>query len=273
MNQDIQYIIDYLATQRAGVFSNFDKTITDRIISDRIVSINCEDSREYLQCLKENSGELQALLDELTINVSKFFRNPFVFELVRKKILQPMIFQKSKANESLRIWSAGCAQGEEAYSLAIIIRKLLVKSPCSMSSHIFASDFDEEALVKAKSGKYHFEDIENVKAGLLRTYFTERAEMYQLQPVIKDMINFSAYDLLDTKTIVPPGSIFGNFDLVFCRNVLIYYQKKEQTSIFNKLDNSLAQNGFLILGEAETLPEFMKNKYIQIHDCVFQKMR
>jgi chemotaxis protein methyltransferase CheR len=272
MNKDLQNTIDYLATQRDINFAGYNPKMLARIIRDRTRAVKCDKPGEYLDYIKKTEAELQGLLDELTINVSKFFRNPLLFELVAEKILLPMILEKTRKNAAIRIWSAGCAQGEEAYSLAIIIKEFLLKTQSKIKVHIFATDIDKEAIKLARAGKYSFDSIENIRAGLLQTYFKKTNDLYSLRPVIREMVNFSEHDLLDKKTTVPPASIFGNFDLVFCCNVLIYYKNGLQKSILQKLGDSVAPKGVLVLGKAESGPSSLAKNFIPLHEgCVFQK--
>jgi chemotaxis protein methyltransferase CheR len=132
--------------------------------------------------------------------------------------------------------------------------ELIKKEELKLNLNIFATDIDESALKKAQEGAYTFESIKNVKYRLLKKHFTIKDESYLLNPEIKELVKFSFYDMLDKKTYVPPESVFGNFDLVLCRNVLIYFQTEHQEIIFDKLVRSLAVNGHLVLGEAEMLP-------------------
>jgi len=272
MHQNYEDITNYLASKRAAVATARSQEV-DKILQQRIISTNCDGPVEYLQCIKENDAELQSPLDVLTNNVSKFFRNPLVFELLAREILLPMIFEKSRRGEALRLWSAGCAQGEEAYSLAIILHELLLETRTSIQSHIFATDIDNEALNDARTGRFGFDRLTNTKAGLLRKYFSSEDGVYQLQNTIKNRVSFSSYDLLDDTTVVPPMSIYGNFDLVLCRNLIIYYDRQLQNEIIKKVDNSLSINGFLVLGDAESLSGPMAKKYVRRYSCVYQKMQ
>jgi chemotaxis methyl-accepting protein methylase len=160
--------------------------------------------------------------------------------------------EKTQARDpSLRIWSAGCARGEEPFSLAILIHELLRKEEVAMNLHIFATDIDGGALADAGKALYPLKSVENIKHRLLTKYFTTEGSSFRLMPEIKDLVTFSLYDMLDKKHSVPQDSVFGNFDLVLCRNLLIYFNIEYQETIFARLYHSLAKNGILILGEAE----------------------
>lgn len=185
--------------------------------------------------------------------MSHFFRNALTFEYLQKVILPNLIAKKLDANDkNLRIWSAGCSLGEEAYSIAIMINEILSKEDVDLQLHIFATDIDKNAIQFAQKGCYNFKSLENVKLGILNKYFSQDENQFVVNPEIRKRIHFSFYDLLDKKSYVPNNSIFGGFDIVFCRNVLIYFNPEYQKIIFDKIYKSLNSNGLLVLGDAET---------------------
>jgi chemotaxis methyl-accepting protein methylase len=207
---------------------------------------------DYLEFLNENDTELDNLIDSLTINVSRFFRDSLCFEYISSILLPEIISHKiSTGDQSLRIWSAGCSSGEEPYSIAISIKEFLVKEKIELDVKIFASDLDKKILTKANKGEYSLDSVRDVKTGLINKYFTKDKERYTISDEIKNMVSFSFFDLLDRKNIVPQESIFGNFDMVLCRNVLIYFNLEHQNIIFDKISKSVRNKGYLILGEAE----------------------
>jgi chemotaxis methyl-accepting protein methylase len=245
-------ILDYLLEKRGFDFSGYHPAMLERRIGQRLAATSSKDFGDYLCCLQRNAPELDRLLDVLTINVSRFFRDTLTFELIADRILPAMVRDKIQARDhSLRVWSAGCARGEEPYSLAIIIHELLRKEEVAMNLHLFATDIDGGALVDAGGALYPLSSVENIKHRLLTKYFTPEGISFRLMPEIKERVTFSLYDMLDKKHGVPPESVFGNFDLVVCRNLLIYFNTEYQETIFEKLYHSLANHGYLILGEAE----------------------
>ena len=245
-------ILDYLLEKRGFDFSGYHPAMLERRIGQRLTATSSKDFGDYLCCLQRNAPELDRLLDVLTINVSRFFRDTLTFELIADRILPAMVRDKIQARDhSLRVWSAGCARGEEPYSLAIIIHELLRKEEVAMNLHLFATDIDGGALVDAGGALYPLSSVENIKHRLLTKYFTPDGASFRLMPEIKERVTFSLYDMLDKKHGVPPESVFGNFDLVVCRNLLIYFNTEYQETIFEKLYHSLANHGYLILGEAE----------------------
>lgn len=275
---NLKPILDYLMEKRGFDFSGYHPPMLARRISQRLNATSSANFSDYLSCLQQNDSELDQLIDVITINVSRFFRDALTFELIASRILPAIIQEKNRGQDhSLRIWSAGCAQGEEPYSLAILIHELLEKfersgtpsrtrmghgasagnqygkSPPSspFSLHIFATDIDRGALTDAGKAVYPPTSVENIKHGLLTKYFMPEGNSFRLIPEIQDIVTFSFYDMLDKKHGVPPESVFGAFDLVFCRNLLIYFNTEYQETIIAKLYHSLSENGYLILGEAE----------------------
>jgi chemotaxis methyl-accepting protein methylase len=248
----LKLILDYLLEKRGFDFSGYHPAMLERRIGQRLTATSSKDFGDYLCCLQRNAPELDRLLDVLTINVSRFFRDTLTFELIADRILPAMVRDKIQARDhSLRVWSAGCARGEEPYSLAIIFHELLRKEEVAMNLHLFATDIDGGALVDAGGALYPLSSVENIKHRLLTKYFTPDGASFRLMPEIKERVTFSLYDMLDKKHGVPPESVFGNFDLVLCRNLLIYFNTEYQETIFEKLYHSLANHGYLILGEAE----------------------
>jgi chemotaxis protein methyltransferase CheR len=260
-------ILNYLLEKRGFDFSGYHPAMLARRIGRRLTATRCKDFGEYLSCLQENADELDHLIDVITINVSRFFRDPLTFELIADRILPAMVREKTRARDhSLRVWSAGCARGEEPYSLAILIDELLRKEEVAMNLHLFATDIDCGALADAGKALYTLSSVENIKHLLLMKYFTPAGTSFRLTPEIKKMVTFSLYDMLDKTRAVPPESVFGAFDLVFCRNLLIYFNTEYQDIILEKLYHSLANHGYLILGEAEAPTMAYRRHFSRIFD-------
>jgi chemotaxis protein methyltransferase CheR len=252
MNSGLKPILDYLLEKRGFDFSGYHPAMLERRIGQRLTAASCKDFDDYLSYLEKSTDELDKLLDVITINVSRFFRDSLTFELLADRILPAIVLEKARHQDhSLRIWSAGCAMGEEPYSVAILIHELLRKEGLAMNLHLFATDIDATALRGAAKALYPLSSVENIKYRLLTEYFTLEGKFFRLIPEIRDLVTFTLYDMLDKKHRVPPESVFGDFDLVLCRNLLIYFNTEYQETIFAKLHHALAQNGQLILGEAE----------------------
>lgn len=257
-------ILNYVKDQRGFDFSGYRPAMLERRIQKRIYGSQCKGLTDYLNYLTANPDELDNLIDTFTINVSQFFRNSLCFEFLSREIVPEMIMLKNKKNDqNIRIWSAGCSFGEEPYSMAIILNELLEREKTPPSIHIFATDIDRKALMGASQACYEMKSMENVKYAIFKKYFQEKGSQFLLSEKIKDMVGFSFNDLLDTKSSVPIDSIYGSFDIILCRNVLIYLDMEFQKVVFNKLYKALKPDGYLILGEAEALPNGFKHHFRQ----------
>lgn len=268
-------ILKLVNEQRGFDFSGYRMSMVERRTNKRLIITHCNNSKEYLSYLYSNPEEIDNLIQEYTIHVSRFFRNALTFEFIRKFIIPEISRENPEKNKSnLRIWSAGCSFGEEPYSMAILFKEYMEKEKISPQLNIFATDIDKKALERAVIGQYPMNSIKNVKYELIEKYFTQKGNLYEISPSVRHMVQFSFSDLLDKKSTSPPESIYGNFDIILCRNVLIYFEPDYQKIIFNKLYKSLNQNGYLILGEAEMPLEDYKNNFKAENDfCkIFRKI-
>ena len=247
----IQKIINYVKESRDFDFSGNNPSMLKRRITKRLVPTSSKNFIDYYNYLLENSQELDYLIDVLTINVSEFFRDSLVFEHL-SRILNEIIERKiNSKSRNIRIWSCGCASGEEAYSVAILIHDILLKENIDLDASIFATDIDAKAFAKAKKGIYKAESLKNVKYAYLQNYFSRINGNYKISKDVMKMVHFSLFDILHPKSSSPPDSIYGDFDLVLCRNVLIYFNRNQQNLIFKKIINSIINGGYLVLGNSE----------------------
>ncbi len=260
-------ILDFLIEKRGFDFTGYHRNMLARRIGKRLAPTACTDFSEYLACLLRDADELDRLIDVVTINVSRFFRDSLTFELIADRILPDMVRKKGGMGDpSLRIWSAGCARGEEPYSVAILIHELLEKEGRKMVLHLFGTEIDVGVLKDAREALYALSSVEHMKHRLLLKYFTPEGPSFRLIPEIREKVHFSLHDMLDKKHGVPPESVFGGFDLVLCRNLLIYFTPEYQVRIFEKLYHALADNGYLILGEVETPPPALRHFFNRVFD-------
>jgi two-component system, chemotaxis family, CheB/CheR fusion protein len=198
---------------------------------------------EYLQAHPEEIGEL---VKSFLINVTQFFRDPDAFAYLRSDILPNLITQARERDRVLRFWTAGCASGEEPYSLAMLLTDLLGAELSEWSVKIFATDLDEAAISFARRGLYS----ENLLKGIPTEYcdrFFERADHdYRISKTLRQMVIFGQQDL-------SRSAPFPRIDLVLCRNVLIYFTPELQEYVLNQFAFSLSPGGYLFLGKAETV--------------------
>ncbi|MBF0423464.1 MAG: protein-glutamate O-methyltransferase CheR [Magnetococcales bacterium] len=230
----------------------YDREMLLRRIAERVVHANLADLADYLACLQADTDECLQLIKVMTVQVSAFFRNPIVFEVIDQQILPEIIARKkNQGRREIRVWSAGCCSGEEAYSIAILIHNQIERPAEGCACHVFATDIQPDTLESAREGIYPREKLESTKLGLFGRYFIPIGGRFQVSETIRKMVLFSYHDLTSVNHLTPAESVFGTFDLILCRNVLIYFSPGSQADILRRLHDSLADGGYLILGEAE----------------------
>ena len=203
----------------------------------------------YAEYLGTHPAELQALFDDMLIGVTNFFREPNTF-LILKETLFPEILKRRGSKEAIRIWIPGCSTGEEAYSFAIALQEFLEETGAGdVQVQIFGTDVNEKNVDKARQGIYPKSIEADVSEERLNRFFTSFNGSYQIAKFIRDKCVFAKQDL----TADPP---FSNLDLISCRNMLIYFDSQLQERIVPILHYAFKPNGFLILGESESIAKF-----------------
>lgn len=254
MQSLLDAVLAELRKSRGIDLSGYRRSMLKRRLAARMARLRCDDPTEYLARLQSDPSECDHLIDAIAINVSSFFRNPIVWEILAQSVLPEILERKRQAgHQEIRVWSAGCAAGEEAYSAAILIHRALKGELADWRPHIFATDIDNNALKAAAEGIYPRESFKNTKLGILDEYFTAVKRGYRLRPFIRKMVWFSHDSLTSPHGFAPKESVFGSFDLVFCRNVLIYFSLELQEAVLDKLIRSMDNGGYLLLGESESL--------------------
>lgn len=236
-------IIEYLGKKLPFDFSDYKMTTILRRTKRRAVTLNLYDLEKYLEILKESPEELEALAKDFLISVTSFFRDIDAFDQIKKNVL-PQILKSLAPNDEIKIWVAGCATGEEAYSLAIMLKEQLVGEYKDRVVKIFATDIDAAALITAGKGSYSADRLKNVSEAYLTTYFDVKGENYIIRPEIRRMLIFAQHDLVKN----PP---YCNMHLISCRNVLIYMAPSLQTKVYAMLLFGLKTSGYLFLGTSE----------------------
>lgn len=241
-----------------------------RRISDHLDRMGL-DAEQYISLCRSDAKECTNLVSAIAIHVSSFFRNPIVFEILAQSVF-PQLIRKTWGE--LRIWSAGCAAGEEAYSVAILIAEALKRVPrTDVKPLIFATDIDRVILTQAETAFYAAESLNDTKLGWVNAYFSSGKQGFQLCDEVKRMVHFSMDDLLSQNKAVPVESIYGSFDLILCRNVLIYFAATQQKQVLKKLYDALAPGGVLVLGDSEALVGDLRSRFstIDAKNRIYQK--
>lgn len=238
-------IIRLLLARTAVDFASYKQTTIRRRILRRMALLNLHDPADYLARLKDDAGEVQNLYQDFLIRVTQFFRDPASFEALKEKAF-PQLVHGRRGGQPIRVWVAGCATGEEVYSLAICLLEFLDTHPNPPPLKILATDLNEAALDKARAGVY-LDNIEiDVSPERLRRFFARLDGQYQISKAVRELCVFSRHNM----TADPP---FSRLDLVSCRNVLIYMDAGLQRRVLPTLHYALNPDGFLFLGSSENI--------------------
>ena len=220
-----------------------------RRIAVRLRVTEATDYLAYLRVLKNDPEEYARLLNELTTNVTQFFRDKDVYLKIRDEVI-PMLFRAKKTigSRTIRVWSAGCATGEEPYSMAMLIDYRLDAEEGGWNIRVLGSDIDVESIRAAKEGEYS--DVDMLEGMDIREYFetedTPRGRVYRVRERVKRRVRFENLNLLGDNER-------RRFDLILCRNVLIYFSRDVQGRIIEGMASEILHEGYLVLGKAETL--------------------
>ncbi len=240
-------VMRHLFQTRGIDLTGYSQSFVYRAIRKRIGRSDSADQNDYLRKLTSSEDETNQLLSALSINVTEFFRDKGAFEAFTECVIRPLIQTKSGANSILRVWSAGCATGQEVYTIAMCLleeqRKLRGQPP--MLS-VVGTDISTQAIAKGKSGVYTREEVRGVPEKLLRDYFVKTAGGYEVSEKLGKITRFQRENLLDN----PEQK---HFDAVVCRNVLIYFSRAMHDKVAMNLYHALRQGGYLMLGRTETL--------------------
>lgn len=218
-----------------------------RRIDIRLRACRCSSAEEYGDILVRDREEMGRLLQVLTVTVSHFFRNPSTFDALRSDVL-PVLFERAlqEGRERLRIWCVGCADGEEPYSLAMLLMESFAELMAQVPVDIRASDVSRTALARAQTGIYCSDRLKEVPPVLRDRYLLPMAGGYRVSAPLQSMVEFAPLDLSVLRD-------YPTSDLILCRNVLIYFEREHQERFLASCAGALGSGGFLVLGKSEVL--------------------
>ncbi|MFO8070894.1 MAG: chemotaxis protein CheB [Polyangia bacterium] len=239
-----------LRDQTGHDFSQYKQNTLVRRVERRMAVHQIEQMQEYLLYLRQTPAEADSLFRDLLIGVTSFFRDPDAFAVLESQVI-PKIFANKPAGAPVRVWVCGCATGEEAYSIAILLQEHIDTLEHSFKVQVFATDIDARAVEQARAGIYSASIAADVSPERLERFFTREpgSDVYRIQRVIRDLLVFSEHDVIKD----PP---FSRLDLVTCRNLLIYLNAELQQRLIPLFHYALDPQGFLVLGTSETVGEF-----------------
>jgi len=260
---DFVKLLDYLKNTRGFDFSGYKLSSLIRRVRKRMQQIGIESYLDYIDFLEVHPDEFDPLFNTVLINVTSFFRDPQAWQALNDQIL-PRILEAKGEDQPVRCWSAGCASGEEAYTLAMLLAEKVGDLQFRQRVKIYATDVDEEALAQARQGSYSAAAVEALPEGFLARYFEPVGDRFVFRPDLRRSLIFGRHDLVQDAAI-------SRLDLLVCRNTLMYFNAEMQAKILARFHFALRPSGYILLGNAETLlshntsfrPEDLKSRIFQ----------
>ncbi len=238
-------LLEYLKTSRGFDFTGYKTTSLKRRVRKRMLDVGIEEYDDYVDYLEVHPEEFAFLFNTILINVTSFFRDPLAWEYLKTELV-PKIREKRDSSAPIRFWSAGCASGEEAYSLAMVLAEVLGEEEFKTRVKIYGTDVDEEALAQARSASYTEKVVQDIPKELLDKYFEVVQDRYVFRSDLRRVIVFGRHDLVQDAPI-------SRMDLILCRNTLMYFNAETQGRVLARLHFALNESGYLFLGKAEML--------------------
>ena len=242
-------------------FTPTNRSILESRLKERLRERGVDSVKTYFDKIKSDKEELKGFLDSITTNLTRFFRNQAQFDALEKHVVPELINNIRKVPGTIRIWSAGCSTGEEPYTLSMLLSEVL---PKSWNYEILASDISLKCLMTAKEGFYSESRIVGIPDNYLAKYFNKVDGGYKVHTDIQSKIKFDYHNLKN-------DSGQRNFDVVFCRNVIIYFDEVAQTAVMNRFWDAMASKSFLFIGHSESLFgmatkfEFVKTEWATLY--------
>ncbi len=254
-DQDFERLLEYLHRSRGFDFTGYKRSSLMRRVDKRMRAVNIAAYNSYTDYLEVHPEEFGLLFDTILINVTAFFRDGTAWEAVAAQVV-PRILAGKRPGDPIRVWSAGCASGEEAYTLAMLTAEALGVESFRDRVKIYATDVDEEALARARLATYGPREVHGVPAALLKKYFEVNNGRYTFNKDLRRSVIFGRHDLIQDAPI-------SRIDLLTCRNTLMYLNSETQARILERFHFALHERGFLFLGKAETLLTY-NNAFIPV---------
>ena len=267
--KDFEHIRDLVGARTGIVLSDHKITMVYGRLSRRLRQLRITSFRDYLKLLEDESGqELVEFTNALTTNLTSFFREPHHFEYLKNEAIPALI--KRRSSQRLRLWSAGCSTGEEPYTIGITVQEAMEHYIRNWDVRILATDLDTNVVAKGRSGIYEQERVNGIEDARLRKWFRKGRDAHtgkvSVSEKIRDLITFKQLNLLHE------WPMQGPFDIIFCRNVVIYFGKETQQELFNRYADLLADDGYLFIGHSENLHK-ITDRFQLIGKTIYRKVR
>jgi len=243
-DSEFSAITEILCERRQFDLGRYKDRCIRRRIAKRLRTCRVADFATYLKRLEADQDELDALLATISIHVSQFFRNPDTFRMIEQNVLPDLVRRtRLSGRRQMTLWSAGCAAGEEAYSLALLIDEL---SATDLEIRVLATDISQPVLESARAGLFDPVRLKEVPKEVLAKYFRKDGDRYRLTAPVRNRVDFQHHNIMT-------AGLYPLADLILCRNVLIYFGREEQECILRRFAAALPEHGALVLGRSETL--------------------
>ena len=268
LDPEFEELTRKISRDRGFACSSYKEKCLRRRIAVRMRARGVHTYADYARVLDSDSGEYDRLLDALTINVTKLFRNWSVYEAIAERVI-PALWNADTG--PIHVWSAGCSSGEEPYSLAILFHRYaaLQRQLGDVERvHVVGTDIDRASLAAAERGQFNESAFDETPAELRAQYFSDKAP-FTVAPAVRDSVRFRRLDLLEQW---PPQP--GGYQLIACRNVLIYFDRDTQERLLARFHEALAPTGFLVLGKVETLLGPVRSRFaaVDARERIFRRV-
>jgi two-component system CheB/CheR fusion protein len=253
---ELEALLDYIKRSRGFDFTGYKRSTLFRRVNKRMQDLQIEGYSNYLDYLEVYPQEFNPLFNTLLINVTSFFRDRPAWDYLSGEVI-PCIMARKELGEPIRVWSAGCASGEEAYTIAIVIAQAIGMEQLRDRVKIYATDVDEEALNQARTATYYTRELGSLKPEEIEEFFEESDNRYTFRKDLRRSVIFGRHDLIQDAPI-------SKIDLLVCRNTLMYFNHETQSKILARFHFALRDSGFLFLGKAEMLLTYA-NTFTPLH--------
>lgn len=263
-DSEFNFIREIIGEHTGIVLSDVKRNMVYSRLSRRLRALKMNSFSEYCDLLRaEDKNELVNFVNAITTNLTSFFREKHHFEYM-KEVLIPQIISQNDGRKRIRIWSAGCSTGEEPYTIAMVLKEA-ISNISSWDIKVLATDLDSNVVATAKAGIYAEERIEGIEGSLKKRWFTRKDGQVQVSSDLKELITFNQMNLMHT------WPFKGPFDLIFCRNVVIYFSKDTQRELVSRYADLTKEKGYLFLGHSESLFKVSEH-YKLIRNTMYQKV-
>lgn len=244
---DLGKLLTKVGSERGLDLTQYRQNYVERRIAARLRVLNLHTYRQYSRYLDLHPDEYAQLLDTVTINVTDFFRDPTVYQYFRRTIIPEIVKEKTRSrHRMIRVWSAGCATGEEPYSLAMSFLAEFGGRQNSFMLTVIGTDLDPEALATAERGEYAVAKLPHIARTDQAKYLTLQGDTFKINPEVKRLVKFRPLNLFTDEPI-------HMVDVIFCRNVFIYFTREQQAKVLETFARSLGRGGYLVLGRSEKM--------------------